>query len=55
MEEDDRLALALVDVRQTEPVDLAVARLIRESGQRIEALGRCPVRFDAYGPVNPLL
>ena len=47
VEEDDRRALALVDVRQPQPVDLAVMRLEREVGKTLEALVGCPDRL--YG------
>ena len=40
MEEDDGPALALVEVGQPQPVELAVARLQREAGQAVEALVR---------------
>ena len=38
MNEDDGLAVALVDVSEPQAVDLAVARLVVEPRQRLEAL-----------------
>ena len=41
MKEDDRRAVALVDVRQPQAVDLAIAGLEVEIGQPGEPLVRC--------------